>query len=61
MVFDRFLTEGRNTHDPDVLGTAGLEQEKSHVWMFDQDGHDDQVASLVLWVLVACTATVGAA
>lgn len=29
--------------------------------MFDQDSHDDQIASLVFWILVACTATVGAA
>lgn len=31
------------------------------MWMLDQDGHDDQVAGLVFWVLVACATAVGAA
>lgn len=55
------LTEGWDTYNLDVLSTAGLEQDQAHVWMLDQYGHDDQVAALVLWVLVACTAAVGPA
>jgi hypothetical protein len=55
------LTEGWDAYDLDVLSTASLEQDQAHVWMLDQDGHDDQVAGLVLWVLIACAAAVGAA
>lgn len=61
MVLWRSLAKSCNTYDLDVLGTAGLEQDQAHVWMLDQDGHDDQVAGLVLWVLVACATAVGAA
>ena len=55
----RALADGCYTYDLDVLGTAGLEQDQAHMWMLDQDGHDDQVAGLVLWVLVACATAVG--
>lgn len=61
---DQFLvvclssTEGRNTYNIDILGTARLEQDQAHVWMLDQDSHDDQVAGFVLWILVACTAAI---
>ena len=61
IVLCRSLAKSWNTYDLDVLGTAGFEQDQAHVWMLDQDSHDDQVAALVLWVLVACTAAVGAA
>ena len=59
-VLCRFLTEARNTYNLDVLGNSGVEQDQAHVRMLDQDGHDDHVADLVLWVFVACTAAVGA-
>ena len=52
--------QGQSTYNLDILSTAGLEQNQAHMWMLDQDSHDDQVTGLVLWVLVACTAAVGA-
>lgn len=55
------LQQGWSTYNLDVLGTAGFEQNQAHVWMLDQNSHDNQVAALVLWVLVACTAAVHAA
>jgi hypothetical protein len=48
------------TYDLDVFSAASLEKDQSHVRVLDEDCHDDQVASLVLWVLVACSAAVGA-
>jgi len=61
MVLCRSLAEDQKTYDLDILSTACFEQNQAHVRMLDQNGHDDQVAGLVFWVLVACTAAVGAA
>jgi hypothetical protein len=46
------------TYDLDVFSAASLEKDQSHMRVFDEDCHDDQVAGLVLWVLVACSAAV---
>lgn len=43
-----------STYDLDIFSTSGLEQDQAHVRMLDQNGHDDQVAGLILGVLVAC-------
>jgi hypothetical protein len=48
------------TYDLNVFSAAGLEKNQSHVRVLDEDCHDDQVAGLVFWVLVACSAAVGA-
>jgi hypothetical protein len=46
------------TYDLNVFSAAGLEKNQSHVRVLNEDCHDDQVAGLVFWVLVACTAAV---
>jgi hypothetical protein len=48
------------TYDLDVFSAASLKENQPHVRVLDEDCHDDQVTSLILWVLVACSAAVGA-
>lgn len=49
-----------DSYDLNILSTACLEEDEAHVMMLDQQDHVGEVTALVLWILTACTAAVGA-